>query len=65
MVADRGKHRKEKIKNQIENTIKNMNESQENMEHENIPAEEQRRIKHKNAHREDQIDALRDELDQD
>ena len=50
------------LQQQLENTRERMDEAQDRLEASNLPQEEQRAIKAKNKHRQEQIEGLESEL---
>ncbi|NLM25117.1 MAG: small acid-soluble spore protein Tlp [Firmicutes bacterium] len=58
------KNRKERDRQQIENTIDNLHEARETLMNEAVPEEEKKRIREKNRHREEQIASLKEELEE-
>ena len=58
------KNRKERDRQQIENTIDNLHEAHETLMNEAVPEEEKKRIREKNRHREEQIASLKEELEE-
>ena len=57
------KNRKERDRQQIENTIDNLHEARETLMNEAVPEEEKNELE-KNRHREDQIASLKEELEE-
>lgn len=58
------KNRKERDRQQIENTIDNLHEARETLMNEAVPEEEKKQIREKNRHREEQIASLKEELEE-
>lgn len=56
------KDRRKMLEDQLENTLERMEETQETLEHDDIPDEEANRIQEKQRHRKEQIAGLRSEL---
>jgi len=60
-MAKRKTH-EDKLREHLENTIERLDEAQETLEHDPVPASERERIIEKNEHRQEQITALEKKL---
>jgi|GEM_PF-558357 len=62
-MAKRKTH-EDKLREHLENTIERLDEAQETLEHDPVPASERERIIEKNEHRQEQITALEKKLNE-
>ncbi len=58
------KNREEKYRAQIENTIERLDEAEETLTNDALPERERKRILRKNEHRREQIESLKENLEE-
>ncbi|NLM69307.1 MAG: small acid-soluble spore protein Tlp [Firmicutes bacterium] len=58
------KNREEKYRAQIENTIERLDEAEETLTNDALPERERERILRKNEHRREQIESLKENLEE-
>jgi phosphoenolpyruvate carboxylase len=64
MVMAKKKNREEKYRAQIENTIERLDEAEETLTNDALPERERERILRKNEHRREQIESLKENLEE-